>query len=383
MARPLFDPQPWLNPIEGDNPSGVGLRNELRFHDIERLMQPKIDVVRDERNNAVSQSAVPVQWGEVLETAAELSKSGRDLRLLVIVVRALANDSGFGGLRAGLELLAKSIEVFWESLHPELRDSPSPRDAALRRINALIQLESEADGVLGDLAKNVFFSVRLDGQVSGSDLEMAMLDGQTMLRAAAQGLNEKEKAGLLEKHETRIQRVKKACKAYADQEAANWENLRSEANAALAAFAQLEEILGLKLGAEGKASNLPKLGQFLQRVVATVNNSSTIAPESAGNPPPVTNVTSQEPSVGLDSSVTTTGAGAIPDRLNSRGDVIKLLDLIIDFYDRTEPSSPIPHLAKRMRRMVPMDFLALMEEMAPSGLKEFKSLAGVGEDKKG
>ncbi len=379
----MFDPQPWLNPIEGDNPSGVGLRNELRFHDIERLMQPKIDVVRDERNNAVSQSAVPVQWGEVLETAAELSKSGRDLRLLVIVVRALANDSGFGGLRAGLELLAKSIEVFWESLHPELRDSPSPRDAALRRINALIQLESEADGVLGDLAKNVFFSVRLDGQVSGSDLEMAMLDGQTMLRAAAQGLNEKEKAGLLEKHETRIQRVKKACKAYADQEAANWENLRSEANAALAAFAQLEEILGLKLGAEGKASNLPKLGQFLQRVVATVNNSSTIAPESAGNPPPVTNVTSQEPSVGLDSSVTTTGAGAIPDRLNSRGDVIKLLDLIIDFYDRTEPSSPIPHLAKRMRRMVPMDFLALMEEMAPSGLKEFKSLAGVGEDKKG
>ncbi len=41
------------------------------------------------------------------------------------------------------------------------------------------------------------------------------------------------------------------------------------------------------------------------------------------------------------------------------------LDLIIAFYDRAEPSSPIPHLARRIRRMVPMDFLELMEDLAP------------------
>jgi type VI secretion system protein ImpA len=35
-----------------------------------------------------------------------------------------------------------------------------------------------------------------------------------------------------------------------------------------------------------------------------------------------------------------------------------------------------------MRRMVPMDFLELMEDLAPSGLKEFRALAGLGEDKK-
>ena len=379
----MFDPQPWLDPIEGYNPSGIGLRNELRFHDIERLMQPKIDVVRDDRNNAVSQSAIPVEWSEVLQTAAELSKSGRDLRLLVIVVRALANEGGFGGLGYGLDLLAKSIEAYWENLHPELRDSPSPRDAALRRINALLQLESESDGVLGDLTKQVFFSVRPLGPITGSDLEMAMLDGQAMLREAAQGLNDKEKSVLLEKHEARIQRVKTACKVQAEQDGASFDSLRSEANAALAAFDGLEEILGLKLAADGKANNLPKLGQFLKRVAATLDNSGTVGPESTVKPPPVTNVTSQQPSVGLASPPATTGAGAIPDRLNSRGDVEKLLDLIIDFYDRTEPSSPIPHLARRMRRMVPMDFLALMEEMAPSGLKEFKSLAGVGDDKKG
>ena len=40
-------------------------------------------------------------------------------------------------------------------------------------------------------------------------------------------------------------------------------------------------------------------------------------------------------------------------------------DGIIEFYDRTEPASPVPYLARRMRRMVPMDFIELMADLAP------------------
>ena len=58
-------------------------------------------------------------------------------------------------------------------------------------------------------------------------------------------------------------------------------------------------------------------------------------------------------------------------------EVIACLDRIIEFYDRTEPASPVPFLARRMRRMVPMDFLELMEDLAPSGIKEFRPLAGI------
>jgi type VI secretion system protein ImpA len=32
--------------------------------------------------------------------------------------------------------------------------------------------------------------------------------------------------------------------------------------------------------------------------------------------------------------------------------------------------------------MVPMDFLELMEDLAPSGMKEFRSLAGLADDRK-
>ena len=74
-------------------------------------------------------------------------------------------------------------------------------------------------------------------------------------------------------------------------------------------------------------------------------------------------------------------APALPGQVNSRRDVERLLDLIIDFYERTEPSSPIPHLARRMRKMVSMNFMQLMEEIAPSGLKEFRNVAGVFDEK--
>ena len=75
-------------------------------------------------------------------------------------------------------------------------------------------------------------------------------------------------------------------------------------------------------------------------------------------------------------------AGGIPGAVNSRRDVERCLDMIIDFYERTEPSSPIPHVARRLRRMVSMDFLQLMQEVAPSGLKEFRSIAGIEDSKK-
>ena len=87
----VLDLAPWLSPIDGANPSGASLRDDPRFHEIERLMQPRVEVVRDERNNPVSQTQVPVDWADVLARAEALRAEGRDLRLLVIVARALGN----------------------------------------------------------------------------------------------------------------------------------------------------------------------------------------------------------------------------------------------------------------------------------------------------
>lgn len=371
----VFDFAPWLSPLDGDNPSGIDLRNDPRFHELERLMQPQVEILRDERNNPVSQTEVPVDWSEVLRKAEALRAQGRDLRLLVIVARALANDRGLAGLADGLGLIARTVEDHWDTLHPELRAGAAPREAALRRINALVQLQNDQDGLLRDLRGAVFFAPRGIGPITGRELERGTLDTRTLLGESASGLNDAERAALAGAHELSLNRVRSGCAAYADQSGAEMAALRDGGRAAFAALKALETALDAKLGG-GSGAALPDLGRFLTRMTATLERAAAPpVPAKAGLPV-------DRPGPGLADTALVEAAGGFPERLASRDEVVTCLDLIIGFYDRTEPSSPIPHLARRVRRMVPMDFLELMEDLAPAGLKEFRTLAGMPDDKK-
>jgi type VI secretion system protein ImpA len=358
------------------------LRNDARFHELERLAEPKVEVVHDERNRPTSQITTPGDWPTVLARAEELRAHGRDLRLLVLVTRGLASEDGLAGLAEGLTLIARSLDNYWETLHPALRSGATPRDAALRRVNALLDLQNSQDGLLASLRQATVFAPRGIGPVSGRDLEQAALDERVMLQEAASGLNATEKAALAAQHEQLLTRVRTACAAMADQSAEQFAALTSDARAALEALGAVDTALNARIGTQG--ATVPELRRFLERMLATLERGST--PRAAARTEEVAAPVPEPLRNGHDTTAaTTTGATTamgLPERLSSRDDVVKCLDLVIAFYDRTEPSSPIPHLAKRMRRMVHMDFVELMEEMAPSGLKEFRLLAGVSDTRK-
>jgi type VI secretion system protein ImpA len=377
----LFESALWLNPINGDNPSGESLRNDGRFHELERLVQPQIEISRDERNNPVSRTEVPVDWSVVLRKSEELRAHGRDLRLLVIVTRALANERGFVGLADGLKLIAQTFDMHWQTMHPELRDGQPPRDAALRRINALIQLQNDKDGLLGDLRKMTFFAPRGVSPVTGRDLERGAIDGRTVINEAAPGLSAAEKTSLVSEHDQLLNRIRTSCAAFAEQAPGEAAAIAASASAAVAALEAAEQSLNLQIGGDLRVG-LPDLSRFLHRVSATLERAKPNAQQEGPK---------EDPSGGERTLAAVSAAAdqapiwpatVFPSRLNSRDEVTRCIDLIIAFYDRTEPSSPIPHLARRIKRMVPMDFLELMEDLAPSGLKEFRLLAGVSESKK-
>jgi type VI secretion system protein ImpA len=62
----------------------------------------------------------------------------------------------------------------------------------------------------------------------------------------------------------------------------------------------------------------------------------------------------------------------------SREQVVAALDRILQYYQQYEPASPIPLLLRRARRLVPMDFLDLMEDLAPTAVKQLKEIGGIG-----
>lgn len=383
MGVGVIDLAIWLNPLGGENPSGADLRNDPAFHELERLTEPQVKVVHDGRNKPASQTDVPVDWPAVLDKAEELRSHGRDLRLLVIVTRALANEQGLAGLAQGLTLIARTFDAHWETMHPVLRPNAAPRDAALRRINALLDLQNGQDGLLANLRQKIFFAPRAIGPISGRDLEQGAIDDRVMLQEAASGLNNAEKAALVSAHGQLLNRVRSGCAAQADQANAEMVSLIADAGAAVAALDAVETALNLRL--EGGGTAVPDLKRFLQRVLTTLERNSAVeaATNGAATPTPSEPEPSARNGHGADTMASYAEPSAgLPDRISSRDDVVKCLDLVVAFYDRTEPSSPIPHLARRVRRMVHMDFVELMEDLAPSGLKEFRLLAGVPDTKK-
>ncbi|MER8440050.1 type VI secretion system protein TssA [Mesorhizobium sp. M1312] len=379
----MIDLALWLNPLDGENPSGEDLRNDPAFHELERLTEQQKKV--EYQGNAKLEVAVPIDWSTVLTKAEDLRPHGRDLRLLVIVTRALANEYRLAGLAEGLTLIAQTFDQHWATMHPALRSGATPRDAALRRINALTDLQNSQDGLLKDLRKMTFFAPRGIGPVLGEDLEKGSLEERVMLLEAASGLNAAEKAALASAHSQLLNRVRSACATQIDQAGAEMTSLIADARAAIAALDAVEAALNARV--EGGAT-APELKRFLQRVLTTLERNSATAngaakPVSAPAEPatPARNGHGADPMASV-ASYAEPASSSLPDRISSRDDVVKCLDLVVAFYDRTEPSSPIPHLARRVRRMVHMDFVELMEDLAPSGLKEFRLLAGVPDAKK-
>jgi type VI secretion system protein ImpA len=383
----VIDVALWLTSLDGENPSGEDLRNHPAFHELERLTEPQVKVVHDGLNKPTSQSTIPVDWSAVLEKAEELRAHGRDLRLLVIITRALANEERLAGLAQGLTLIAQTFDQHWETMHPALRPNASPRDAALRRINALLDLQNGQDGLLANLRQMTFFAPRAIGPISGRDLEQGALDDRVMLQEVASGLNTAERAALVSAHGQLLNRVRAGCAAQIDQANTEMVSLVADARAAIAALDTVETALNARLDSSGAPA--PELKRFLQRLLTTLERNSAagaVANGAAKPPTPADPATPARNGHGADTMASVASyadsSTGLPDRISSRDDVVKCLDLVVAFYDRTEPSSPIPHLARRVRRMVHMDFVELMEDLAPSGLKEFRLLAGVPDVKK-
>jgi type VI secretion system protein ImpA len=111
-----------LNPIPGDNPSGVYVR-----HDTKLLLYDKIKEAR-RQDDALSQG----DWEHERKLAdfplekklAEeaLATKTKDLQLAAWLTEAQVNLEGYAGLLLGLNLCAGLIRDFWDTLYPPIED---------------------------------------------------------------------------------------------------------------------------------------------------------------------------------------------------------------------------------------------------------------------
>src|SRR5262249_22976021 len=66
------------------------------------------------------------------------------------------------------------------------------------------------------------------------------------------------------------------------------------------------------------------------------------------------------------------GVGAV----QSGQDVLRALEMICEYYRRTEPSSPVPLLLRRAQRLVDKDFMQILNELTPEAIRSLKVIVG-------
>ena len=66
--------------------------------------------------------------------------------------------------------------------------------------------------------------------------------------------------------------------------------------------------------------------------------------------------------------------------IRTREDVLAALDRILKYYNRYEPSSPLPLLLRRAKRLATKSFMEIMKDLTPDSIPQLQQLAGSGED---
>jgi type VI secretion system protein ImpA len=56
---------------------------------------------------------------------------------------------------------------------------------------------------------------------------------------------------------------------------------------------------------------------------------------------------------------------------------VSALEALCEYYARAEPSSPVPMLLQRAKRLVDKGFMDIMRDLAPGGVAEAEVIGGV------
>ncbi len=335
----------WLEPVSAADPCGPELEYDPAFLALEESVrvQPAQEFRRDD-GATIAGDAAEIRWSTVLEQSQALLARSKDLRLAILLTRALLHTEGFAGIASGLELIRRLLQDYWEGVHPRL--DPEDGDPTMR-LNALAALNS-IDAVLGDLRASFIFDSRQHGRLKVRELEVAQ--------------------GRLEPLEGEARPATSELQGRLDAALGASPELAGPASAALQELDALVRLLSEKVGAAA-LPDLSGLMDMLQLVAAALDRHAGSQPTD--QPSDSVNELVQPSSISRDSP-----AANIPGAIHSREDVVKSLAILCEYLEKNEPTNPVQILLKRAQRMMNMNFLQLMQDMAPDGLEQAEKVVG-------
>jgi type VI secretion system protein ImpA len=340
-----IDVEALLLEIGPDAPCGPDLEYDPAFLALEQEALGKPEVQYGETITP----AVPPDWKIVRRMAGELLERSRDLRLAIHLLRANLALSGIAGMADALVLIERLLDARWDSVHP-LLDLDDDNDPTLR-INSLAIL---ADS--GTLVRELKEAPLLVLPGLGP-LTIKMLD---IANGEAPPPEGEEKIALAS-----IER------ALADLEPGKLAAAVDALGSALAAVVNIEVILVRQVGSS-QALNLDALTRPLRKAHEFLARQQ----QGDASAAPLGTDTGEAAGAPAGDGAIHLPRAAIQGEIASRDDVVRMLDKLVQYYGRHEPSSPIPILLERAKRLVPMNFFEIMQDLAPDGIAQLTVIRG-------
>ena len=358
LERVLVDLESMALELSAESPCGDSLDYDPAFADLEIAARGK----PEQHFGATLVAAQEPDWRQVQSKSLALFERTRDLRVAVLLARAQTRLTGLPGLTAALELIRQLLIRHWDHVHPQL-DPEDERDPILR-MNALAVLADPA-GLLRDLRDAAFVQSAAAGSCSVRDAELAL--GIVRLpEDQAPPVTRAQLTGLVRAHA-----------------AAGGKN---EAQRAFETAGALKAVVVEKAGVH-QAVDLGPLIQKL-RVLAVFHAEAIGEAALAG--------AMRDASAAGGAAAEQSGAGAQGGRLASavdkaggaggasgageirnREDAARELDRVCAYLERHEPANPAPLLIRRAQRLLQMNFIDILRELAPEGMSSIEKIAGL------
>ena len=323
----------------GDDPWATGVLSEL-----ETLVQGKPET-------QFSKAEEP-DWVQLKARALAVAKETKDLRVASILVAALLRTEGLNGFRSGIQLIRSYVEKYWAEVYPVLdatdENDPSERISALTNLAAPLSTDGDLLKIITGLRKVPLLSAPRTGRFAlehylavreqtAWPAEAGPAPSLALLDAAKREVGAEGVAAVAETAQGIVADLKAIEALFKEKAGAA---LFPSFQALQAEFKHIQSWLGGAGAAAGEA-----------------------VPENAG--------------------AGAAGGPSFGGAVRNRADALRALEAVIAYYQSCEPSSPVPYLLKRAIRIVPMDFLEVMNELTPEAREKINMLVGAVESATG
>jgi len=335
-----------LKPISEENPCGEDLYYDPGFQELDTLILGKPET-------QFSPAEDP-DWKALHERCLELSARSKDLRVATKLCLTSLKIDGLLSLSQGMALLKGLLVQYWEPVYPRL--DPEDNNDPLYRMNVIAALATPK-GTFGDPLR---FLERLAGLPLANSVQVGRFSLTDILKTRTA---EPPAEGQPATGPTAAQIEG----AFRDTNPDHLVALHQVVADALQTVQEIDEFLTSTVGS-GAAPNLDLLKDELKEIRKAVvpylpAGTVELPPDEAGAV-----------------AGATAGAGPsvkpITGEIQSRQDVILMLQKICDYYARTEPASPVPNLLRRAQRVAEMDFMQLIKELCPDAEPAVRNITG-------